>query len=151
MTANRNPHLSFLQRPCVAIFLQTFWFNSELNSGIPKHNSRGTQSASAAATTKGYTKLLIHEVYMINNFVYYDWPGFNWSVWSLVRDPEIFIDSSCFHWHPRGFSRGEDSEGCQWISETGNKVFWVCTCFWEEGTQLSSDTQSGFLHQKKKI
>lgn len=37
----------------MAIFLQTFWFNSELNSGIPKHNSRGTQSASAVATKKG--------------------------------------------------------------------------------------------------
>lgn len=59
MIANINPHLSFLQRPWVAIFLQTFWFNSELKSGIPKHNSRGTQSASVVATTKGNTKLLI--------------------------------------------------------------------------------------------
>lgn len=48
----QKPYLSLLHRPCVAIFWQTFRFNSELNKGIPKHSSRGTQSASAVAPTK---------------------------------------------------------------------------------------------------
>lgn len=96
MTMNINPHLSFLQRPWVAIFLQTFRFNSELNSGIPKHSSRGTQSASVVATTKGHVNLLI------TYFIYYDWPRFlNWGPW-------IFIDSP----HPtNGPSMGRELRG----------------------------------------
>lgn len=37
-------------RLCVAVFLQTFWFKSELNSGIWKHSSRGNWLASVVAT-----------------------------------------------------------------------------------------------------
>lgn len=55
MTMSLSPYLSFLQRPWAAIFLQTFWFNSELNRGIPKHSSRGTHSASVVASRKGQT------------------------------------------------------------------------------------------------
>jgi hypothetical protein len=59
MTMNESPHLSLLQRPCVAIFWQTFRFNSELNKGIPKHSSRGTQSASVVAPKKRRQNLLL--------------------------------------------------------------------------------------------
>lgn len=96
---NINPYLSFLQRPCVAIFLQTFRFNSELNNGIPKHSSRGTQSASVVATTKRY--IIINYMCI---YIYHNWPGLlNWH-------PEIFrflppLGSAS------GLSRGEDSEG----------------------------------------
>lgn len=112
MTMNINPYLSFLQRPWVAIFLQTFRFNSELNSGIPKHSSRGTQSASVVATIKGHVNLLV-----MHKFIYYNWPGFlNWGPW-------IFIDSS----HPSVGWAGERTRGkgkeYPWISEIVKNVF----------------------------
>ena len=45
-------HLSLLHSPWLAIFRQTFLFNSELKSGIPKHNSKGTHSSSVVGTVQ---------------------------------------------------------------------------------------------------
>lgn len=120
VTMNVNSYLSFLQRPCVAIFLQTFRFNSELNSGIPKHSSRGTQSASAVATKK--INKLINHVYLYLG-VRTD-QGF--------LDPEIFTDSTHPHWHPAVGLDGESTRGEGRPADLWNRkghFFWVCTRF----------------------
>lgn len=132
MTVNINPYLSFLQRPCVAIFLQTFRFNSELNNGIPKHSSRGTQSASVVATTRQFI--------VINHICIYKFlidQGF-------LTDIQKFSDSSYPWGPPMGFT-GERTSGIKKESLLSKYMLLG------EGTEFSTDAQNGLLPKKLKI